>query len=70
MMRCGDDALQFAPDLATGREQIGVGGLKTKSVDVIITKEGIGPLMVAPCISMAVPISYASICGRRRKYWV
>ena len=41
--RRGYSALQFAPNLATGGDRTILGGLETKSVDVVVTKEGIGP---------------------------
>lgn len=48
----GVTALQFAPNLATGSERTILGGLKTKSVDVVVTKEGIGPVLVVSCKGM------------------
>lgn len=50
--RRGDTALQFAPNLATGSERAILGGLKTKSVDVVVTKEGIGPVLAVSCKGM------------------
>jgi len=50
--RRGDSTLQFAPNLATGRERTILGGLKTKDVDVVVTKEGIGPVMAVSCKGM------------------
>ena len=50
--RRGENALQFAPNLATGSERTILGGLKTKNVDVVVTKEGIGPVMAVSCKGM------------------
>src|SRR5438034_703918 len=37
--------LSFAPDAEDSREQTLLGGLKSKAVDVVVTKEGIGPVL-------------------------
>ncbi len=37
--------LRFAPDAEDTREQTLLGGLKSKAVDVVVTKEGIGPVL-------------------------
>ena len=37
--------LSFAPDVEDTREQTLLGGLKSKAVDVVVTKEGIGPVL-------------------------
>jgi hypothetical protein len=37
---------------ATGSERTILGGLKTKNVDVVVTKEGIGPVMAVSCKGM------------------
>jgi hypothetical protein len=50
--RRGENALQFVPNLATGSERTILGGLKTKDVDVVVTKEGIGPVMAVSCKGM------------------
>jgi len=50
--RRGENALEFAPNLATGSERTILGGLKTKNVDVVVTKEGIGPVMAVSCKGM------------------
>jgi hypothetical protein len=50
--RRGENMLQFAPTLATGSERTILGGLKTKNVDVVVTKEGIGPVMAVSCKGM------------------
>ncbi|MGO9420228.1 hypothetical protein [Roseiarcus sp.] len=41
--------LHFNPDLARGGERTVLGGLKTKNVDVVITREGIGPVLAVSC---------------------
>lgn len=41
--------LLFNPAKATGGERTILGGLKTKNVDVVVTKEGIGPVMAVSC---------------------
>ena len=37
------------PSVAGGGERTVYGGLKTKSVDVVVTKEGIGPVLAVSC---------------------
>src|SRR5436190_23989544 len=37
--------LSFASDAEDSREQTLLGGLKSKAVDVVVTKEGIGPVL-------------------------
>jgi hypothetical protein len=44
--------LHFDPSLATGGERTILGGLKTKNVDVVVTKDGIGPVMAVSCKGM------------------
>jgi hypothetical protein len=41
--------LSFNPDLAGAGEQVILGGLKTKNVDVVVTKPGIGPVIAVSC---------------------
>jgi hypothetical protein len=41
----GEDVLVFDPDAANEAEQTILGGLKTKSVDVVVTKPNIGPVI-------------------------
>jgi hypothetical protein len=48
----GEHRLQFAPELATGSERTILGGLKTKAVDVVVTKNGIGPVLAVSCKGM------------------
>lgn len=45
----GAPILHFASDLAGGGERTVLGGLKTKNVDVVITREGIGPVLAVSC---------------------
>ena len=44
--------LAYDPDAATGSEAIILGGLKTKNVDIVATKQGIGPVMAISCKGM------------------
>jgi len=41
--------LEFDPLLAGGGERTVLGGLKTKNVDVVVTREGIGPVLAVSC---------------------
>jgi hypothetical protein len=41
--------LQLEPGLARGGERTVLGGLKTKNVDVVVTREGIGPVLAVSC---------------------
>jgi hypothetical protein len=41
--------LIYDPDVATGSERTLLGGLKTKDVDVVIIKNGLGPAMAVSC---------------------
>jgi hypothetical protein len=41
--------LSYDPGLASGGERTLLGGLKTKNVDVVIVKEGLGPVMAVSC---------------------
>jgi hypothetical protein len=50
--RGGKNFLQFDPTKATGGERTVLGGLKTKNVDVVVTKDGIGPVMAVSCKGM------------------
>lgn len=42
-------ALHHDPGLARGGERTVLGGLKTKNVDVVVTREGIGPVLAVSC---------------------
>ena len=50
--RGGRYRLQFDPRVASGREATLLGGLKTKDVDVVVSKEGIGPVLAVSCRGM------------------
>ena len=41
--------LHFDPALGKGGERTILGGLKTKNVDVVVTREGIGPVLAVSC---------------------
>jgi len=41
--------LHFDAGLARGGERTVLGGLKTKNVDVVVTREGIGPVLAVSC---------------------
>jgi hypothetical protein len=41
--------LHYQPDVARGGERTILGGLKTKNVDVVVTREGIGPVLAVSC---------------------
>lgn len=45
----GAKYLSFDPKLGKGGERTILGGLKTKNVDVVVTKEGIGPVLAVSC---------------------
>lgn len=44
--------LSYDPDTANGKEQCVLGGLKTKNVDVVVSKPGIGPVLAISCKGM------------------
>lgn len=44
--------LSFAPERATSSEATILGGLKTKNVDIVATKDGIGPVLAISCKGM------------------
>lgn len=48
----GTNRLIQAPDQATGAEATILGGLKTKNVDIVVTKDGIGPVLAISCKGM------------------
>lgn len=50
--RRGELILDYDPSLATGGEQTVLGGLKTKNVDVVVTKSGLGPVLAVSCKGM------------------
>ena len=47
--KAGHYAISFDESAATGSEQTVLGGLKTKDVDVVVTKRGVGPVL---CVSL------------------
>ena len=48
----GTNRLVHAPDQATNAEATILGGLKTKNVDIVATKDGIGPVLAISCKGM------------------
>ena len=53
VVRRGAEAvLHFAPERATGGERTVLGGLKTKNVDVVVSLDGIGPVLAVSCKGM------------------
>ena len=50
--RRGQHLLRLAPDAATGGEATVLGGLKTKNVDVVVSKDGLGPVLAVSCKGM------------------
>ena len=48
----GASRLVYAPDNATNTEATILGGLKTKAVDIVVTKDGIGPVLAISCKGM------------------
>ncbi len=47
-----ESLLVYEPKTATDNEATVLGGLKTKSVDIVATKEGIGPVLAVSCKGM------------------
>jgi len=47
--RKNESTLSYDAALATGGERTILGGLKTKNVDVVVTKDGIGPVLAVSC---------------------
>ena len=50
--RGGRNVLHFDPSKATGGEATVFGGLKTKNVDVVVTKPELGPVLAVSCKGM------------------
>ena len=50
--RRGQHLLRFAQDAATGGEATVLCGLKTKNVDVVVSKDGLGPVLAVSCKGM------------------
>jgi hypothetical protein len=47
--RRGEWLLSYDPSLAGGGERTLLGGLKTKNVDVVVVKDGLGPVIAVSC---------------------
>lgn len=52
VMRRRQPHLEFDASLATGGEATVLGGLKTKNVDVVVNKRGLGPVLAVSCKGM------------------
>lgn len=52
VQRRGEWHLELDPAVASGGERTVLGGLKTKNVDVVVIKEGIGPVLAVSCKGM------------------
>ena len=50
--RGGRDLLAYEPQCATGGEATVLGGLKTKNVDIVALKPGLGPVLAISCKGM------------------
>ena len=50
--RHGGNHLVYAADQATSAEATILGGLKTKNVDIVVVKDGIGPVLAISCKGM------------------
>ena len=50
--RRGRSLLHYSPETATGSEATILGGLKTKNVDIVIDKPGVGPVVAVSCKGM------------------
>lgn len=50
--RRGRNFLYYSPETATGAEATLLGGLKTKNVDIVIDKPGVGPVVAVSCKGM------------------
>jgi hypothetical protein len=50
--RAGAWHLSYNPDLGEGGEATVLGGLKTKNVDVVVNKPGLGPVLAVSCKGM------------------
>ena len=50
--RGGRYLVYFDPGTATGGEATVLGGLKTKNVDVVVSKDGLGPVLAVSCKGM------------------
>jgi hypothetical protein len=45
----GSHTVRYDPSAAGGGERTVLGGLKTKNIDVVVVKEGIGPVLAVSC---------------------
>lgn len=52
LRKAGRDQIVFDPGSATKGEATILGGLKTKDVDIVVVKEGIGPVLAVSCKGM------------------
>jgi hypothetical protein len=50
--KSGAWVLHYDSSVATGGERTILGGLKTKNVDVVVTKDGLGPVLAVSCKGM------------------
>jgi hypothetical protein len=50
--KSGEWKISYSPGLGTGGEATVLGGLKTKNVDVVVTKAGLGPVLAVSCKGM------------------
>jgi hypothetical protein len=50
--RKGQWELEYDPDVSAGGEATVLGGLKTKNVDVVVNKPGLGPVLAVSCKGM------------------
>ena len=58
-------SLIYEPRVAEGGEKVILGGLKTKSVDVVVTKNDLGPVIAISCKGVTEGISeYLNRSGR------
>ena len=67
--KAGQLVLVHDPSAGGGGERTVYGGLKTKSVDVVVTKEGIGPVLAVSCkgaIGAAIAFALASTEPERK----
>ena len=62
--RRGQYFLRFDPGAATGSEATVLGGLKTKNVDVVIGKDGLGPVLAVSCKGMTG--AFRNLTNRRK----
>ncbi len=51
-VRRSRQVLHYTPETATGAEATILGGLKTKNVDIVVDKPGVGPVLAVSCKGM------------------